>query len=204
MSTSGLVVRATPTCGVGTGEHVDHTGRDVGVVGDQLAERKRDQRRIRCALQHNGASGRERGRELGQRELRRVVVRDDRRHHPGSLLLHPAVVLHAVALAVAEILGQRVRLQQIRVVSARSRSARRVGRPRTSQASHRPRRWSARRARRGGRPGPGATGRGSGSATRCWWTSRWCRTLAAPRRPRPRRRPPSRPGRGRPPLPWRG
>ena len=99
------------------GEHVDHTGRNVGVVGDQLAERKRDQRRVRCALQHNGASGSERRREFGQRQLRRVVVRDDRRHHPRGFFLHPAVVLHAVALAVAEILGQRVCLQQISVVS---------------------------------------------------------------------------------------
>ena len=175
--------------GVGTGEHVDHTGRDVGVVGDQLAERKRDQRRIRCALQHHGAPGRQRGRELGQRELRRVVVRDDRRHHPGSLFLHPAVVLHAVALAVAEILGQRVGLQQIRVV-AHDRD-RRVE---LGARAHRRRRTDL---------GDGQLGElvamvdqrlvqlleAADPQARCWSTSRWCRTRAARRRPRPRRRP---------------
>ena len=123
MSTSGLVGQHRADLRVGTAEHVDHAGGDVGVVGDQLAERERDQRGVRCALEHHRAAGRQRGRELGQCELVRIVVGDDRRHHPAGFFLHPAVVLHAAALDVAEVLGQRVGLQQIRVVRARSRSA---------------------------------------------------------------------------------
>ena len=167
MSTSGLVVSTAPTSGSAPAEHVDDAGRDVGVVGDQLAERQRDQRGVRRALEHDRAAGGQRGRQLGQRQLVGIVVGDDRGDDAGGFLLHPAVVLHAAALDVAEVLGHRVGLQQIGVVADDRDRLRRVGRPGTAPASHRPRRWSARRARRGGRPAPGATARGSGFAVRC-------------------------------------
>ena len=117
MSTSGLVVSTAPTSGSAPTQHVDHAGRNVGVVGDQLAKRERDQRGVRRGLEHHRAPGGERGRELGQCELVGIVVGDDRRDHPAGLLLHPAVVLHAAALDVAEVFGHRIGLQQIGVVA---------------------------------------------------------------------------------------
>ncbi len=101
----------------GGGEDVDHAGRDVGAGGDQLAQGQGDQRRVRGTLEHDRAAGRERGGQLGQRELVRVVVRDDRGHDPGGFLLHPAAMPLAAHLDLAEFLGHRVALEQVGVVT---------------------------------------------------------------------------------------
>ena len=118
--------------GIRRAQHVDHAGGDVGVVGDQLAERERDERGVGRALEHHGAARGERGRQLRQRELVGVVVGDDRRDDARGFLLHPAVVLHAAALDVAEVLGHAGRSSADRRSSARSRWAGRAGRPASS------------------------------------------------------------------------
>jgi hypothetical protein len=99
------------------GDHVDHARRDFGVLGDQLAERERDQRVVRRGLEHHRAAGGERGRQLGEGELRRVVVADDGGDDAGRLLLDPAAVPLAAELHEADFLGQRVVGQQVRVVA---------------------------------------------------------------------------------------
>ena len=106
-----------PDLWVGSAEHVDDAGGNVGVVGDQLTKRQRDERGVRRGLENHRASGGQRGRELGQCELIRIVVGDDRRHHPAGLFLHPAVVLHTAALDVSEVFGHRIGLQQFGVVA---------------------------------------------------------------------------------------
>ena len=90
MSTSGLVVSTAPTSGSAPAEHVDDAGGDVGVVGDQLAERQRDQRGVGRGLEHDGAAGGQRGRQLGQRQLVGIVVGDDRGDHAARLPSRPS------------------------------------------------------------------------------------------------------------------
>ena len=114
-STSGLVVSASPDRGVRRAQHVDHAVGYIGVIGDQLTERQRDQRRVRRALEDHGASGGQRGGQLGQRQLVRVVVGDDRGDHPGGFLLHPAVMAHAPGFLLAEVFGELVAAKQVGV-----------------------------------------------------------------------------------------
>jgi len=95
---------------VRTAQHIHNARRNVGVIGDQLAKRESDQRGVRRGLEHHRATRGERRRELRKCELIRIVVGDDGRHHPACLFLDPAVVLHAAALDVAEVLGHRIGL----------------------------------------------------------------------------------------------
>ena len=75
---------------VGRGQDVDHPGRDVSLGGDQLSQQEGLQRSGRCCLEDHGASGGQRRSQLGQRQLGRVVVGDDRGDHPCGLFLNPA------------------------------------------------------------------------------------------------------------------
>ena len=100
---------------VGRREHVHDAGRDVGCLGDELAERERGPRRVGRALEHDGAAGRERGRELRERELDRVVVRGDRADDAGRLLLDPPVVPARERVALAEVFDEVVALEEIGV-----------------------------------------------------------------------------------------
>ena len=102
---------------VGRGQNVDDAGREVGVLGDQLAQRERRPRRVRRALEHDRAAGGERRAELRERQLDRVVVGDDGADDAGRFLLDPAVADHAERLAIAEILGELVGFQQVGVVA---------------------------------------------------------------------------------------
>ena len=103
--------------GIGATEHVHDAGGDIGVVGDELAQRQRDQRGVGRALENHGAAGGQRRRELGQRQLVGIVVGDDRRDDAAGFLLDPSVMLHAAALDIAEVLGHRIGLQQVGVVA---------------------------------------------------------------------------------------
>ena len=116
-STSGLVVSTAPTSGSDElSTFTTPAGMSVWLaISSPSASVTRGV--SGAPFKHNGASGGERGRQLGQRELVGVVVGDDRRDHPGGLFLHPAVVLHASALDVAEVFGHRIVLQQIGVVA---------------------------------------------------------------------------------------
>ena len=125
--------------GVGRREHVHDAGRDVGRLGDELAERERRPRRVGRALQHDGAAGRERRRELRERELDRVVVRRDRADDAGGFLLDPAVVPARERVALAEVLDEVVALEQIGVPAARRRSGRRAAARSCSRPARRPR-----------------------------------------------------------------
>ncbi len=87
------------------------------MLGDQLAEGQGDERRVGRTLEHHGAARGERGSELRQRELVGVVVGDDRGDNARGFLLHPAVVLHAAALDVAEVLGHGKGLEEVGVVA---------------------------------------------------------------------------------------
>ena len=116
-STSGLVVSGDADRGVGGADHVDDAGRDVGVLGDHLAERQRGQRGVGGGLEHDRAAGGQRRTQLGHRQLVGIVVGDDRRDHAGGFLLHPAAVALSTALDLAELLGHRIGLQQVGVVA---------------------------------------------------------------------------------------
>ena len=116
--------------GVGRREHVHDAGRDVGRLGDELAERERRPRRVGRALEHDGAAGRERGRELRERELDRVVVRRDRADDAGGFLLDPPVVAARERVALAEVLDEVVALEEIGV------PAHDVGRTRELRPGH--------------------------------------------------------------------
>ena len=84
---------------------------------DQLAQGESDQRGVGGGLEDHGAAGRQRGRELGQRQLGGVVVADDGGDDAGRLLLHPAPVPLSAELELADLLGQRVAGQQVGVVA---------------------------------------------------------------------------------------
>ena len=108
MSTSGLVVSTAPTAGsarlstlttpAGMSVWLAISSPSASVISGVSGAR----------LEHDRAAGGQRRRQLGQRQLVRIVVGDDRRDHSGGFLLHPAVVLHAAALDVAEVLGHRI------------------------------------------------------------------------------------------------
>ena len=138
-STSGCVVSSAPTARIGRGEHVHDAGRDVGGLGDELAERERRPRRVGRALQHDGAAGRERRRELRERELDGVVVRGDRADDAGRLLLDPAVVAARERVALAEVLDEVVALEEIGVPAPRRRSGPRAAARSCSRPARRPR-----------------------------------------------------------------
>ena len=189
---------------VGRREHVHDAGRDVGRLGDELAERERRPRRVGRALEHDRAAGRERGRELRERELDRVVVRGDRADDAGGLLLDPAVVPARERVALAEVLDEVVALEQIGVPAARRRSGPRAADRSCSRPARRPRARGSRAAARRCRAAPGAAGAGTARGTRGRATSRSCRTRAGPRRSRAGRRRRSRRRRRRAPPRSRG
>ena len=180
-STSGCVVQLRADGVVRRREHVHDAGRDVGRLGDELAERERRPRRVGRALQHHRAAGRERGRELRERELDRVVVRRDRADDAGRFLLDPAVVPAREGVALAEVLDELVALEQIGVPAARRRSGRRAAARSCSRRARRPRARGSRAVARRCRAAPGAAGAGSARGTRGRATSRSCRTRAGPR-----------------------
>ena len=66
-------------------------------------------------FEHDRASGRERRRELRERELDRIVVRRDRADDARGLLLDPTVVAAGERVALAEVLDELVTLEQIGV-----------------------------------------------------------------------------------------
>ena len=158
-STSGCVVSSAPTASSDDVEHVHDARRDVGRLGDELAERERRPRRVGRALQHHGAAGRERGRELRERELDRVVVRGDRADDAGGLLLDPAVVPARERVALAEVLDEVVALERDRRTSPRRRSGPRAADRSCSRPARRPRARGSRAAARRCRAAPGASWR---------------------------------------------
>ncbi len=100
---------------VGRRDHIDDARGNVGGFGDELAERERGPRRVGRALEHHRASRRERGRELRERELDRVVVRRDRSDDPRAFLLDPTVVPARKRVALAEVFDELVALDQVGV-----------------------------------------------------------------------------------------
>ena len=112
MSTRWSPVSTSPTsAGIATTvTTLTHARRDVGLLGDQLADPRRRVGRVGRGLQHHGAAGRERGRELRQVQHEREVprrdepdhadrLRDDQpvRRHPEELV-RPELVLPLVAV----------------------------------------------------------------------------------------------------------
>ena len=187
-STSGCVVSSAPTALSDDVSTFTTPARDVGRLGDELAERERRPRRVGRALQHDRATGRERGRELRERELDRVVVRRDRADDAGRLLLDPAVVPARERVALAEVLDEVVALEQIGVPAHDVDRARRAADRSCSRPARRPRARGSRAAARRCRAAPGAAGAGTAPGTRGRATSPSCRTRAGPRRSRAARR----------------
>ena len=70
--------------GTGTGDDVQHPGRDAGLERE-LPEPERRERGGRCGLEDHRVPGRERGRDLPGGHHQRVVPRDDRADHPDRL-----------------------------------------------------------------------------------------------------------------------
>ena len=143
MSTSGLVVSTAPTCGSAP-ESTLTTPAGMSVwLAISSPSASVTSGVSGAALRITVQPGGQRGRQLGQRQLVRIVVGDDGRDDAGGFLLHPAVMLHAAALDVAEVLGHRIGLQQFRVVAhdLDGLVVLRAGEQR--RRWHRPRRWSA-------------------------------------------------------------
>ena len=103
MSTIGSVVSASATLDRTGRDHADDTGRDVRFLAENAGERLRRPRRVGRALDDDRASGSQRGHELRQRDLQRVVVGHDRGDDADRLLLDPTVVRRAVRLGRSEI-----------------------------------------------------------------------------------------------------
>ena len=89
-------------------QDVDHTGGDVGLVGDQMAQGQRRPRGVGRPLQHHGVASGQRRAEFGQVELDREVVSSDGGHHPHGLPLDPPPVEAAVGLNLPKVLGPLV------------------------------------------------------------------------------------------------
>ena len=68
----------------GPDDHVEPAGREPGLLLE-LGEQQRRERRLRRRLQHDGAAGGERGRELVRDEVAREVERRDRADDPDRL-----------------------------------------------------------------------------------------------------------------------
>ena len=96
------------------GDHVEDAGRDVGVLGHELAEGDRAPRRRRRRFEHHRVAGCERGHHLGQVHLRRLVPRCDRGDDPDRLALRPPVRELADRVGDAEVLREFVAFEEIR------------------------------------------------------------------------------------------
>ena len=68
------------------GDDVDRAGREAD-LGRELGDAGAPERRLRIRLEHDGAAGGERGRELPRRHQQRVVPRHDLRRDADRLLL---------------------------------------------------------------------------------------------------------------------
>src|SRR4029079_3437359 len=114
---------------VGTGEHVtdgsgilrrddvEHTRRNVGFLGNELAYPRRAERRVGRGLEDRGAAGGQRGRELREVEHEREVPRRDESGHTHRLAHDQAIRRHAEELVLAEFLfpGELVDLVDVRL-----------------------------------------------------------------------------------------
>ena len=67
------------------GDHVDDTGWDVGLLGDQPAQPGRVERGVRRRLEHDGVAGAQRLAELVEGDFEREVPRHDRADHADRL-----------------------------------------------------------------------------------------------------------------------
>ena len=71
------------------GDHVDHAGGDVGLLGDEPAEEGGVPRGVGCGLDDDRVAGGQGLSELVQRHLDREVPRHDGPHHADGLLPDP-------------------------------------------------------------------------------------------------------------------
>ena len=83
-STSGWAARAAPATGSGAGDQVDHAGRQAGLV-DGVEEQVGGQRGELGRFEDHRAAGGERGGDLGDDLVQRVVPRRDRADDAGGL-----------------------------------------------------------------------------------------------------------------------
>ena len=84
----------------GAGHHVQAPVGQPGLVED-VREQVRDQRRVFGRLEYHGAAGRERGRDLRDDLMQRVVPRRDRADHADGLANHERVTDPLAAEVVA-------------------------------------------------------------------------------------------------------
>ena len=70
---------------VGRGDHVDHAGGDVGLLGDEPAQEGGRPRGVGGRLQHDGVPRRQGGAELGQVQVEGEVPGGDGAHHADGL-----------------------------------------------------------------------------------------------------------------------
>jgi hypothetical protein len=116
MSTRGFAGEQLADGGIARRDDVEHTGRDVGVLGDQPAEGQAAPRRLRRRLQHHGAAGGQRRSHFGQVDLVGHVPRGDGGDHPDGVALGPTLGRAAQGVGDAERRGPLVALGQIGVV----------------------------------------------------------------------------------------
>ncbi len=116
MSTSGLVVSTSPIVLSAAVTTLNTPGGMSVWSTTRWPSAERGPRGVGRRLQHDGAARRERGRDLGDVDLVRVVPRRDRRDDTDRLLLHPSVARPGHRLGHAELLVPLVVLGEVRVV----------------------------------------------------------------------------------------
>ncbi len=99
---------------VAGGDDVDHAGRDVGVLDDELAKDRRAPRGVGCRFENDGVARRQRRAELGEVDLVREVPRGDRADDADRLPCDSAVSLDAHRRGDAEVGGPLIGLGRVR------------------------------------------------------------------------------------------
>ena len=112
---------------LGRRDDVDHTGRDVGLLGDQAAEHGGAPRRVGRRLEDHGVAGGQGRPQLGQVDLVGDVPRGDGPDHAGGLAADPAVRGDAHGRGVPEVGLPLVALGQVGHPSRDPRPGRRAG-----------------------------------------------------------------------------
>ena len=101
---------------LGRCDHIDHSGRNVSLGGNEFSEGNREEWSLRRTLEDHGAACRQRRGDLGERQLHRVVVCDDRGNHTSGLPFDQTTMHRSPRLVQSEVLGERKLLSQVGIV----------------------------------------------------------------------------------------
>ena len=98
---------------IARGDDVDHTGRDVGFLGDDLADQRRAPRGVGGGLEDHRATGGQRGADLREVDLVREIPRCDGADHTGGLTLHAPLGLDTHRFGPTEVAFPFVTLGEV-------------------------------------------------------------------------------------------